>query len=163
MGKSMQPYEAHIPFLLQLKIDLNLAGMGWLHLSQVIIRLRKFARRFYGSDVCLKGMPCWILQLEKNTCTLVLLKLWPLLGLRRLGGQFCNCSLAVQIYCRVPFPERFMHRRRGWRDTPVLIQYEHDAPQGMLPCAIIMVSLYISCPHNQAAAAAAIPIDDIMD
>ena len=34
-GKSLQPYEAHVPFLLQLKIDLNLAGMGWLHLSQV--------------------------------------------------------------------------------------------------------------------------------
>ncbi len=35
MGKSLQPYEAHVPFLLQIKIDLNLAGMGWLHLSQV--------------------------------------------------------------------------------------------------------------------------------
>ena len=35
VGKSLQPYEAHVPFLLQLKIDLNLAGMGWLHLSQV--------------------------------------------------------------------------------------------------------------------------------
>ncbi len=38
MGKSLQPYEAHVPFLLQLKIDLNLAGMGWLHLSQVPCR-----------------------------------------------------------------------------------------------------------------------------
>ncbi len=37
MGKDLQPYEAHVPFLLQLKIDLNLAGMGWLHLSQVAI------------------------------------------------------------------------------------------------------------------------------
>ena len=35
VGKNLQPYEAHVPFLLQLKIDLNLAGMGWLHLSQV--------------------------------------------------------------------------------------------------------------------------------
>jgi len=35
VGKSLQPYEAHVPFLLQIKIDLNLAGMGWLHLSQV--------------------------------------------------------------------------------------------------------------------------------
>ena len=38
VGKSLQPYEAHVPFLLQLKIDLNLAGMGWLHLSQVPCR-----------------------------------------------------------------------------------------------------------------------------
>lgn len=37
VGKSLQPYEAHVPFLLQLKIDLNLAGMGWLHLSQVLV------------------------------------------------------------------------------------------------------------------------------
>lgn len=37
VGKNLQPYEAHVPFLLQLKIDLNLAGMGWLHLSQVHI------------------------------------------------------------------------------------------------------------------------------
>jgi hypothetical protein len=35
----MQPYEAHIPFPLQVKIDLNLAGMGWLHLSEVSINL----------------------------------------------------------------------------------------------------------------------------
>ena len=50
---------------------------------------------------------------------------------------FCKYALAVQINCRVPFPERFMHRRRGWRDTPVLIQYEHDAPQGMLPRTLL--------------------------
>ena len=31
----MQPYESHIPFPLQIKIDLNLAGMNWLRLSQV--------------------------------------------------------------------------------------------------------------------------------
>ncbi len=39
-------------------------------------------------------------------------------------------TCAMQINCRVPFPERFMHRRRGWRDTPTLIQYEPDAPPG---------------------------------
>lgn len=31
----MQPYESHIPFPLQIKIDLNLAGMNWLRLSEV--------------------------------------------------------------------------------------------------------------------------------
>ena len=94
MGKSMQPYEAHIPFLLQLKIDLNLAGMGWLHLSQVMSRQRHIGKHFYGSDVCLKGMPCWALKLDINTCSLVVLKLWPPLGMRRLGGHFlqvCSC------------------------------------------------------------------------
>ncbi len=31
-GRALQPHEAHVPFLLQLKMDLNLAGMGWLRL-----------------------------------------------------------------------------------------------------------------------------------
>ena len=43
VGKSLQPYEAHVPFLLQLKIDLNLAGMGWLHLSQVTCRMYTYS------------------------------------------------------------------------------------------------------------------------
>ena len=36
-GKRLQPYEAHIPFHLQIKIDLNLAGMSWLRLSEVLL------------------------------------------------------------------------------------------------------------------------------
>jgi hypothetical protein len=38
MGRVWQPHESHIPFLLQLKIDFNLAGMGWLRLSQARFR-----------------------------------------------------------------------------------------------------------------------------
>lgn len=33
MGRVWQPYESHLPYLLQLKIDFNLAGMAWLRLS----------------------------------------------------------------------------------------------------------------------------------
>ena len=33
MGRVWQPYESHLPYLLQLKIDFNLAGMGWLRLA----------------------------------------------------------------------------------------------------------------------------------
>ncbi|BDA47990.1 probable DNA polymerase zeta catalytic subunit [Coccomyxa sp. Obi] len=39
LGRRLQPYEAHLPFLLQIKIDLNLAGMGWLRLSRVHCRV----------------------------------------------------------------------------------------------------------------------------
>jgi len=49
------------------------------------------------------------------------------LSARKVSRDFC----AMQINCRVPFPERLMHRRRGWRDTPTLIQYEHDGPPGI--------------------------------
>ena len=38
MGRAWQPHESHIPYLLQLKIDFNLAGMGWLRLGQARFR-----------------------------------------------------------------------------------------------------------------------------
>lgn len=50
-GRRLQPYEAHLPFLLQIKIDLNLAGMGWLRLSCVHCRVPlpvRHARRRTG-------------------------------------------------------------------------------------------------------------------
>ncbi|KAL6565452.1 hypothetical protein OROHE_004507 [Orobanche hederae] len=38
MDKTLQPYESHIPFLLQFLIDYNLYGMGHLHVSKVRFR-----------------------------------------------------------------------------------------------------------------------------
>lgn len=38
LDKSLQPYESHIPFILQFLIDYNLYGMGHLHLSKVKFR-----------------------------------------------------------------------------------------------------------------------------
>ncbi|KZV47318.1 DNA polymerase zeta catalytic subunit-like [Dorcoceras hygrometricum] len=38
MDKILQPYEAHIPFLLQFLIDNNLYGMGHLHVSKIKFR-----------------------------------------------------------------------------------------------------------------------------
>ncbi|KAI3909099.1 hypothetical protein MKW92_026579 [Papaver armeniacum] len=38
LDKSFQPYESHIPFLLQFMIDHNLYGMGQLHVSKVKFR-----------------------------------------------------------------------------------------------------------------------------
>jgi len=52
-GRRWQPFEAHIPFMLQLKIDFNLAGMGFLRLSRVHFRAplpASGARR--GADWC---------------------------------------------------------------------------------------------------------------
>ncbi|XP_068662058.1 DNA polymerase zeta catalytic subunit isoform X2 [Aristolochia californica] len=38
LNTSVQPYESHIPFLLQFLVDFNLYGMGLLHLSKVKFR-----------------------------------------------------------------------------------------------------------------------------
>ncbi|KAK6143919.1 hypothetical protein DH2020_024267 [Rehmannia glutinosa] len=38
LDKTLQPYESHIPFLLQFLIDYNLYGMGHLHVSKVKFR-----------------------------------------------------------------------------------------------------------------------------
>lgn len=38
LGKKFQPHESHIPYLLQLKIDYNLYGMGWLRLRRLTFR-----------------------------------------------------------------------------------------------------------------------------
>lgn len=38
MNRIWQPHESHVPYLLQLKIDFNLAGMGWLRLSAARFR-----------------------------------------------------------------------------------------------------------------------------
>ena len=38
MGRAWQPHESHLPYLLQLKIDFNLSGMGWLRLSTARFR-----------------------------------------------------------------------------------------------------------------------------
>ncbi|KAK7397203.1 hypothetical protein VNO78_18370 [Psophocarpus tetragonolobus] len=38
LDKSLQPYESHIPFILQFLVDYNLYGMGHLHLSKMKFR-----------------------------------------------------------------------------------------------------------------------------
>ena len=38
LGRKFQPYESHIPYLLQVKIDYNLHGMGWVRLDTVMFR-----------------------------------------------------------------------------------------------------------------------------
>ncbi|XP_068495573.1 DNA polymerase zeta catalytic subunit isoform X2 [Phaseolus vulgaris] len=38
LDKSLQPYESHIPFILQFLVDYNLYGMGQLHLSKMKFR-----------------------------------------------------------------------------------------------------------------------------
>ena len=38
MGRKFQPLEAHIPYLLQVLIDYNLYGMGYIHLGKALFR-----------------------------------------------------------------------------------------------------------------------------
>lgn len=39
LGQTWQPHEAHIPYMLQLKMDLNLQGMGWLTVERPLFRM----------------------------------------------------------------------------------------------------------------------------
>ncbi|KAK9830528.1 hypothetical protein WJX72_012277 [[Myrmecia] bisecta] len=38
LGRSFQPHEAHVPYLLQLKVDFNLYGMGYMRMKRVLFR-----------------------------------------------------------------------------------------------------------------------------
>ncbi|CAH2065903.1 unnamed protein product [Thlaspi arvense] len=55
LGKSLQPYESHIPFILQFLVDYNLYGMGHVHISKMKFRSpvpHHFRPRRFGSDDC---------------------------------------------------------------------------------------------------------------
>ncbi|CAA7058420.1 unnamed protein product [Microthlaspi erraticum] len=60
LGKSLQPYESHIPFLLQFLVDYNLYGMGHVHISKMKFRSpvpRHFRPRRFDMDDCVgKGI-----------------------------------------------------------------------------------------------------------
>lgn len=38
LGRKFQPHESHIPYLLQVKVDFNLYGMGFMRLEKVLFR-----------------------------------------------------------------------------------------------------------------------------
>ena len=38
LGRPFQPYESHVPYLLQMKTDFNLHGMGWMQLGNIRFR-----------------------------------------------------------------------------------------------------------------------------
>ena len=38
LGRRFQPYESHVPYLLQVKVDFNLYGMGFLRLAKALFR-----------------------------------------------------------------------------------------------------------------------------
>jgi DNA polymerase zeta len=38
LGRAMQPYEAHVPYLLQFFMDYNISGMNWLHASAAKVK-----------------------------------------------------------------------------------------------------------------------------
>ncbi|KAJ0256178.1 DNA polymerase zeta catalytic subunit [Hirschfeldia incana] len=57
LGRSLQPYESHIPFILQFLIDYNLYGMGHVHISKMKFRSpvpHHFHPRKFGLDGCVK-------------------------------------------------------------------------------------------------------------
>ncbi|XP_024014051.1 DNA polymerase zeta catalytic subunit isoform X2 [Eutrema salsugineum] len=55
LGKSLQPYESHIPFILQFLVDYNLYGMGHVHISKMKFRSpvpHHFRPRRFDLDEC---------------------------------------------------------------------------------------------------------------
>ena len=38
LGRVMQPYEAHVPYLLQFAMDYDVPGMGWLTATNAMVR-----------------------------------------------------------------------------------------------------------------------------
>ncbi|KAG2322148.1 hypothetical protein Bca52824_015361 [Brassica carinata] len=55
LGRSLQPYESHIPFLLQFLVDYNLYGMGHVHISKMKFRSpvpHHFRPRKFDLDDC---------------------------------------------------------------------------------------------------------------
>ena len=49
LGRKFQPHESHIPFMLQLKIDYNLHGMGWVWFRRAAFR--KISDAAYGQKL----------------------------------------------------------------------------------------------------------------
>ncbi|XP_013591840.1 PREDICTED: DNA polymerase zeta catalytic subunit isoform X1 [Brassica oleracea var. oleracea] len=55
LGRSLQPYESHIPFILQFLVDYNLYGMGHVHISKMKFRSpvpHQFHARKFDLDDC---------------------------------------------------------------------------------------------------------------
>ena len=63
MGRAWQPHESHQPYLLQLKIDFNLSGMGWLRLSSARFRCARIR-------ACYRCMEAALGACLRSTCTL---------------------------------------------------------------------------------------------
>lgn len=49
-GVIMQPYEAHIPYLLQFTTDYNVSPMGWIHFNSALIRPTSSSRHARNSN-----------------------------------------------------------------------------------------------------------------
>lgn len=48
LGRSFQPHESHVPYLLQFKMDFNLHGMGWVELDAKAVRFRSLPKDHVG-------------------------------------------------------------------------------------------------------------------
>lgn len=125
MGRSWQPHESHIPYLLQLKIDFNLAGMGWLRLGRA--RFRCAGRRGTGCRGGAGGA-------TQGAAVHALTVTCPAAKARASGpaahsapalptGPFpplCACR-------RPPLPAAFSRQRRGWATRHLLVESEPGA------------------------------------
>lgn len=88
-GRKFQPYESHIPYLLQFKIDYNLHGMGWMVLDEVKFRLPVPKREDINGMMVRGG---WIKRHESIECT-------PLAGSSRTETPCKSNSLPESSTC----------------------------------------------------------------
>eukprot|EP00887_Chlorella_sp_A99_P007603 scaffold20.g7603.t1 len=65
LGRPWQPHESHLPYLLKVKVDLNLYGMGWLRLADVKFR-RESEQRQLQALQALQEPPA--LQVAASQC-----------------------------------------------------------------------------------------------
>ena len=78
MGREWQPAESHLPYLLQLKVDFNLAGMGWLRIDAAAFRWGG------GSAAPREADQGWVESLLDPVCPLC-----PLCAPRAPAGRRC--------------------------------------------------------------------------
>ena len=115
LGRPWQLHESHLPYLLQLKIDFNLAGMGWLRLSHARFR--------------------WVTCGERlSVCSTFSAPVPECVGhIRRLTWQVLRCSLPCPMTaCRHPLPAAFTRQRRGWATRQLVVGSEPGA-DSLLP------------------------------
>jgi hypothetical protein len=112
MGRRWQPHESHVPYLLQLKIDFNLAGMGWLRMGHARFRRERCPQKGRGGHWSPPPCVCMQWRHPRAAC----------LSLHRAGRRW-------------PVPEGHTRLRPGWLDQGALPLEEGSVPAGRRPAA----------------------------
>jgi len=122
MGRAWQPHESHLPYLLQLKIDFNLSGMGWLRLSAARFRC-VHCTASAGGQLQPAG---WAMGSASGAAQK---KMTPAIACSAPVATCCRSSLPSS---RPPLPAAFTRQRRGWATRHLVVETEPGA-ESLLP------------------------------